>query len=141
MAKKEEKPVEAPEARNAVTLGATEFELTMPKGRKGRKGILVAQKAFEALMDAIGGSSGIDRLDGADALKAGRVLLEYDGFEDDIMPWVLQNTTAGWTKAKSLEFLDDLAVSPIEIMNMFIAAMFFFLAGSDQPALEEAMGK
>ena len=140
MAEETEQVASIVSERGVITLGEKEFTLIMPKGRKGRQGILQAQRAFEALMDGLEGNTSLESL-GADALRAARAALEHPGFEDDIMPWMLENTTEGWTKKKALEFLDELAVSPIEIMNAFIVAMSFFLAGSDQPALEEAMGK
>lgn len=138
MAKKQEQRTSP---SNVIELGGRELYLTMPKGRKGRAGIIKAQKAFEALISQVGGSSNLTAVDNLEALAASRMLFEYEGFEDEIMPWVLQNTTDRWSEAEALDFYDDVSDSTINIMNQFIAAMLYFLAGTDKEALTEAMGK
>lgn len=140
MAKKQELSA-APVPTNAIELGNRKLRLTMPKGRKGRQGIIKAQRAFEELMNDVGGVSNANAIGNMEALTASRKLFEKAGFEDEIMPWVLTNTTDRWSEAEALSFYDELSDSLINIMNQFIAAMLFFLAGSDNEALTEAMGK
>lgn len=140
MTKQKEQTV-ATTPTNTITLSGETLRLTMPKGRKGRQGIVKAQHAFEALMREVGGTEALDGIDNMNALIASRSLFEYEGFEDEIMPWVLTNTTSHMSEVEALAFYDEVSDSTINIMNQFIAAMFFFLAGSDSEALEEAMGK
>lgn len=125
---------------NEIELGNHTLYLAMPRGKAGRKGVMMCQKAFESIMDDVGVDS-VQEISGANAIRAARNLFEYPGFEDKIMPFILQNTAPPMTHEEAKAFMEDLGDSIVNILNQFMAAMLFFLAGSDQPALGEAMGK
>jgi len=130
------------EAKNEIELGGRKFTLTMPRGRAGRKNIIRAQRSFENLMTVLGDVQSIDQISGVYAMQATRVLFDKsDEFETFILPFMLENTTESMGKEEALDFLDRIADSPMKLMEQFIIAMFFYLAGENPEALEEAVGK
>lgn len=141
MTKKEDKKLveQGAEERgsNVIELSGEEFFLTMPKGRKGKNGVIEAQKPFENLMTNIKAAEGSE----AALMIAARELFEQEGFQDEVLPFIVMNSTRGMTKKEALDFWDENDDSIVHVMFQYAKAMFFFLTGSNPEALEEAMGK
>lgn len=125
------------EADNIIWLSGQKFELTMPRGRKGKDAVIKAQVPYENALKAFRESAGREE----ELLAAARHLFEHKGFQNVILPFVLENTTRGFTHQEALDFWDENADSVIHVMLVYLNAMSFFLAGSNPGALSEAVGK
>jgi hypothetical protein len=125
-------------ARNVINLDGIDYYLTMPKGRAGKTDVVNAQIPYETAL-----KSWQDADSELDMLVAARNLFQTEGFQDEILPFIMKNTTAGekFTDEQALAFWDENSDSIVNVMVVYLTAMSFFLTGSKAEALKEASGK
>ena len=126
-----------PKADGKIQLGDEEFELTLPKGRAGRKNMLMVQEPYEKILASVKAAAG----DMEVILGAARKLIGHVNFESKIMPFILQNSTKGWTEKEAKDFLEECSDSTLNFLYAYLNAVGFFLVGPNPEALSEALGK